>query len=168
MDAIVYTSNSGFTAEYARLLGSQLKLPVFSLKEASKDLKSGAEVLYLGWLMAGQIKGFKQAAQRYRVPLVCGVGMGACGMQVEEARKANAIPADSALFTLQGGFDMKRLHGVYRLMMGMMKNTLGKKLAEKPDQTADEADMLDLLQNGGNRVSAENLQPILDFYRKNR
>jgi hypothetical protein len=30
-------------------------------------------------------------------------------------------------------------------MMGVMKNAVSKKLAEKPEKTAEEADMLDLL-----------------------
>lgn len=164
IDAIVYTSNTGFTAQYAALLGKRLGLPVLPLKEAGKCLNDGAVILYLGWLMAGRIKGYPQAARTYSVAAVCGVGMGAGGTQLEEARKANAIPANIPLFTLQGGFALNRLHGVYRFMMSTMQRTVGKKLATKPNRTADESDMLDLLQNGGSRVSEENLLPVLTWY----
>ena len=68
------------------------------------------------------------------------------------------------VFVLQGGFDRKRLHGIYKLMMTVMKNTVGKSLARKPDRTPDEDTMLDLLENGGSRVSPENLSSVLDWY----
>ena len=34
--AIVYTSNTGFTAEYASLLGGETGLPVYALEDAKK------------------------------------------------------------------------------------------------------------------------------------
>ena len=58
---IVYTSNTGYTEKYAKLLGEQLGLPVFSAEQAD-SLPEGTEVLYLGWLMAGVVKGYKKAA----------------------------------------------------------------------------------------------------------
>ena len=69
------------------------------------------------------------------------------------------------VFTLQGGFDMKPLRGIYKLMMTIMSKTAGKMLSEKKDRTPDEDDMLDLLLNGGNRVSEENLAAVLDWYK---
>lgn len=165
MNAIVYTSNTGFTAQYAKLLGEKLNLPVYALDEAKGELAPGAEVLYLGWLMAGRVKGYKQAAKRYKIAVVCGVGMGASGSQIEDIRKGNAIQKDMPVFTLQGGFELGKLHGLYRFMMNTMRGTVGKKLAAKPDKTTDERDMLDLLQNGGSRVSEENLRPIVEWYK---
>ena len=160
---ILYTSNTGFTAQYAAMLSEQTGLPCFALKAAG-HIQPGTPILYLGWLMAGNVQGYKEAAKKYRVCAVCGVGMGSTGSQIEDVRKTNALPADLPVFVLQGGFDMKRLHGVYKLMMTVMKNTVGKSLARKPERTADEDTMLDLLQNGGSRVSAENLTSLLDWY----
>ena len=160
---ILYTSNTGFTAQYAAMLSEQTGLPCFALKAAG-HIQPGTPILYLGWLMAGNVQGYKEAAKKYRVCAVCGVGMGSTGSQIEDVRKTNALPADLPVFVLQGGFDMKRLHGVYKLMMTVMKNTVGKSLAKKPERTADEDTMLDLLQNGGSRVSAENLGSLLDWY----
>ena len=166
MNAIVYTSNTGFTAQYAGLLGGKLNLPVYSLDAAKRELDAGAEIIYLGWLMAGQVKGFKRARKLYKISAVCGVGMAAGDSQIEQIRKGNAITENIPLFTLQGGFELGKLHGIYKLMMSTMKLTVGKKLAAKPDKTADEQDMLDLLINGGSRVSEENLRPVLEWYGK--
>lgn len=160
--AILYTSNAGTTEQYARLLGDKLGLPVFSLSDAT--LPKGSEILYLGWLMASSVKGYKKASRKYSIKAVCGVGMGATGSQLLEMRKANAIPDSLPVFSLQGGFDLNKLHGIYKFMMTMMKNTAGKGLSEKADRTLEEDDMLDMLRNGGNRVREENLKEVLDWY----
>ena len=160
---ILYTSNTGFTAQYAALLSEQTGLPCFSLKAAG-HIQPGTPILYLGWLMAGNVQGYKEAAKKYTICAVCGVGMGATGSQIADVRKTNALPDEMPVFVLQGGFDRKRLHGIYKLMMTVMKNTVGKSLARKPDRTPDEDTMLDLLENGGSRVSPENLSPVLDWY----
>ena len=162
--AIVYTSNTGFTAQYASLLGGETGLPVYTLEDAEKSLPRSSPILYLGWLMAGKVQGYAKANGRFRIAAVCGVGMGAPGSQNEDIRKANALPASLPLFTLQGGFDMTRLHGVYRLMMTVMSKTVGKKLADKPDRSPEEDDMLELLQNGGSRVSEAQLAGVLEWY----
>ena len=87
--------------------------------------------------------------------------MGGNGSQLQEVRKANAISEKTPLFTLQGGFDIQKLSGVYKLMMTIMVKTAGKSLAEKQDRTPEEGVMLDMLTRGGSRVSAENLAEVL-------
>ena len=162
--AIVYTSNTGYTAEYARLLGQGTGLPVYALSEAAEKLNSGAAIVYLGWLMAGKVQGYWKAAKRYSICAVCGVGMGATGSQMEDVRKTNALPASLPLFTLQGGFDMAKLHGIYKFMMTVMAKTIGKRLAAKADRTAEEDRMLELLTHGGSCVREEHLKDVLAWY----
>lgn len=164
MNAIIYTTNTGSTERYAKLLAQKTGLPVYSLAEAKKRVFAGAEVIYLGWIMAGSVKGYAEAAKRYRVHAACGIGMGQTGTQTDSVRKKSAISADIPLFTLQGNFDVKKLHGVYRLMMEIMVKTAGKALAKKKDRTPAEDDMLDMMRCGGERVKAENLSAVLDWY----
>ena len=61
MKAIVYTSNTGFTARYAQMLGEKLALPVLELKDACKQLPKGTEIIYMGWLFASAVKGTPSA-----------------------------------------------------------------------------------------------------------
>ena len=164
--AIVYTSNTGFTAEYASLLGGETGLPVYALEDAKKSLPQNSPILYLGWLAAGKVQGYNKAVTNFDIQALCAVGMGKSGSQLEDVKKANNLPEGLPLFTLQGGFDLKKLRGVYRLMMLVMSKTMAKKLAAKTDPTPDESDMLELFQNGGNRVSLENLRPVLAWYRE--
>ena len=168
MNAIIYTTNTDSAERYALLLAEQTGLPVYSLTEAKKTVSTGAEVIYLGWIMAGSVKGYAEAAKRYRVRAVCAVGMGQTGTQTDSVRKKSAVPADIPLFTLQGNFDVKKLHGIYRLMMEIMVKTAGKVLAEKKDRTPDEDDMLDMMRCGGDRVKEGNLGAVLDWYSAQR
>ena len=163
-NAIVYTSNTGYTRQYAQLLAKKTGLPVYSLEEAGKKLPRGNAVIYLGWLMAGKVQGYAKAARRYQVAAVCGVGMGPTGSQMEDLRKANALSDAMPVFTLQGGFDLARLKGVYKLMMTVMGKTVGKALADKADRTPEEDAMLDMMRNGGSRVSEENLTAVVSWY----
>lgn len=168
MDAIIYTTNTGSTEQYARLLAQKTGLSAYSLAEAKKRDFDRAKVVYLGWIMAGSVKGYAAAAKSYRVCAVCGVGMGQTGTQTESVRKKSAIPANIPLFTLQGNFNVKKLHGIYRFMMEIMIKTVSKSLAAKKDRTPEENDMLDMMWYGGERVKAENLSAVLDWYRRNR
>jgi hypothetical protein len=161
--AIVYTSNTGYTAAYAKLLGEKLSLPVFSLARAKEQVSAGSEIIYLGWIMAGRIKGYKDAAKHYQLRGVCGVGMGGTGTQLAEVRQKNNLSDDMPLFTLQGGFDRSRLRGIYKFMMGIMAKTAGKALSQKQDRTSEEDRMLDMMLHGGNYVSLENLRAVLEW-----
>ncbi len=164
IEAIVYTSNTGTTAAYAKLLNSYLGLPALEEKDAEKNLNKGTKVLYLGWLRAGSIVGYKKANRRYDIGGVCAVGMGKTGTQEREVREKNRIPLSKNVFVLQGGFDLKKLHGVYKFMMNVMVKMAGKALQNKPNRTEEDEDMLDLILHGGSRVSAENLQAVLNWY----
>ncbi|MGI6110439.1 MAG: hypothetical protein ACOYB8_11435 [Eubacteriaceae bacterium] len=163
--AILYTSNTGFTAAYAKLLGEELHLPVLALSQAEERIPKGSEILYLGWLMAGEIKGYRRAAKHYHIKALCAVGMGGSGTQLKEIRQKNRLPQDLPLFTLQGGFDRQKLRGVYRLMMDIMAATAGKKLEQNQNKTPEEADMLELMLHGGSRVDAANLNSVFAWYR---
>ena len=165
IQAIVYTSNTGSTEQYAKLLGQETGLPVCSLTEAGKTLSAGAQILYLGWIMADVIQGYADAARLYRIPMICAVGMEPAGKE-QELREKNGIPQDAALFALQGGYSPDRLHGLQKLMMRMFTGSMVKKLAAKADRTPGEDDLLDLMQHGGSRVSLDNLAGPLRWCRE--
>ena len=52
MKAIIYTTNTGSTAQYAKMLAEQTGLPAFSMEEAKSKVEAGSEIIYLGWIMA--------------------------------------------------------------------------------------------------------------------
>lgn len=166
MNAIIYTTNTGSTEQYAKLLSHETGLPAYSLEEAEKKVPMGAEIIYLGWVMAGSVKGYSDAVKRYKIRAACAVGMGQTGTQADVVRKKTAISANIPLFTLQGNFNIKKLHGVYLLMMKIMVKTAGKKLANKKDRTPEEDDILDMMLHDSERVSIQNLKSVLEWYYK--
>ncbi len=166
MKAIVYTSNTGFTKRYAELLSKETGLDAYELEEASKKLDAGAEVIYMGWLMAGSIKGYKKAARRYRIKAVCAVGMASPKDSLAAEIKARNKIIGAEVFYLQGGFDMDRLRGVYKLMMKVMISAVGKELAAKAEKSDEDRELLEMTKARVDKVGAENLADIVGWYKR--
>ena len=162
--AIVYTSNTGYTAQYAALLAKKTGLRAYALNEALEKVPEGTVVIYMGWIMAGKIQGFITAAKRYQVAAVCGVGMNPTGSQLPTVRQVNGLGADMPVFTLQGGLNMDKLHGFKKLVLKSMGGTIGRQLMAKPDRTPEEDAILDMFRNGGDRVSMQNLKEVAAWY----
>ena len=160
--AIVYTSNTGHTRQYALLLGEQVGLPVYSLEEANSHLSGGSPVIYLGWIHASHVKGYAKAASRFDLCAVCGVGLCDTGTLTSEVRKATAIAEDIPLFTLQGGIDRSRLKGMDKLMIFL----LAKGLAAQKQRSDQDERMLELLNKDESYVSPENLAEVVQWYRE--
>ena len=166
MKAIIYTTNTGSTAQYAKMLAEQTGLPAFSMEEAKSKVEAGSEIIYLGWIMAAQVKGYKAAAKKYKIKAVCAVGMERTGTRTEQIREKTSVPVAIPLFTLQGNFDVKKLHGIYRLMMNLMVKMITKKLGAKTDRTQQENEMLEIMLHGGEKVCTENLGEVINWYKK--
>ena len=90
--------------------------------------------------MAGKVQGYSSIKNRYKVCAIGAVGMGQTGTQVKEIRKKNDIPESTPLFTLQGNFNLERLHGLYKIMMNIMIKTVGNALEKKENKTIEEED----------------------------
>jgi len=165
MTAIVYVSKTGFTEKYARLLAAETGLPLYRLEEAAGGLEKEADIIYLGWLKAGGIQGYRKAARLWQVRAVGAVGMAMptekTAGEIRERHQLGQLP----FVLLQGGFDLSRLFGLDRLVMRILTNMASKRLAEKPSLNDEERQTLDLMQNGGDLVSAEKLQPLLDWWK---
>ncbi|WP_296092328.1 hypothetical protein [uncultured Treponema sp.] len=163
MEAIIYTTNTGSAEQYAKMLAEKTGLSVFSMEEAKSKVEEGSEIIYLGWIMAAQVKGYKTAAKKYRIRAVCAVGMEKTGTRTEEIRKKTCVPDEIPLFTLQGNFNVKKLHGIYRLMMSMMVRMVPKQLESKADRTQRESEMLEIMLHGGENVRKKNLGEVLEW-----
>ena len=160
--AILYTSNTGHTCQYAHLLGDCLGLPVYSLPDANEQLPKGSPVIYLGWLHASHVKGYAKAARCFDLRAVCAVGLCDTGTMTSEVRTATSIPENIPLFTLQGGLERSKLKGMDKLMISM----LTKGLASQKQRSAQDDRMLELLNRDGSYVSPEKLSEFLQWYRE--
>ena len=164
MKAIVYTSKNGHTAEYAEILGKLTRLPVYSLKDAEKQIENGTPIIYLGWLMASRVKGLNKAKKKFKVSAVCGIGLCDTGTLLQEVQKANVLSEDFPLFTMQGGMDKTKLKGLDKLLINM----LIKGLVSKKERTETDERMLNLLTHSENFVSEKNTADFMKWYNKNK
>ena len=156
---IVYTSQAGHSERYAKMLSQRLDISAIPLDEAAKSIKSGTEIIYIGWLFANSIKGYKKANKLFSI--VCTVAVGLCptGELISEVKSANRIKDTSPLFTVQGGMDRNTLRGINRFMI----NTLIKVLKKNTNPTDEDREKLRLIETGGDFVSEENLKDVINF-----
>lgn len=165
ISAIVYTSNSGYTAEYARMLGELTGLPVYDLHRVS-DPQPQREVIFLGWLMADNVMGYAKASRFYKVRAVCQVGMGpATRTASDRLRQKLKLGPEVQVFTLQGGFDIRRLHGPYKWIMQVKCREIRRNLESKESLTPAQQLTYDMAAKGASAVKQENLTEIVNWYK---
>ncbi len=161
---VVYASNTGFTEQYARILMRKLDVPAYKVDEIP-EVHHGHDAVYLGWIMAGSIVGYKKAAKLCNIVCAVGVGMNPESPKMPEKLRAKMqIPEDIPVFYLQGGYDESKLRGGYKLAMkaitaGIRKKMEGAHSAEelKEDPTYK------MVTGGYSVVSEERLADVLAF-----
>lgn len=159
--AIIYTSNTGFTREYAKLLSQLTGLTAYDLKD--KTPAAQTTVVYMGWLMAGGLKGYKKAAKRYKIAAVCAVGMAEHDDNQFTALQEKYDFHSAKLFYLQGGYAPDKLHGIYKIMMKTMERMVGGSIEKKENPSEAEKQALHEIKNGSNHVCAENLAEAAEY-----
>ena len=143
MKAIVYESYAGHTKAYAELLSEKLQLPAYSLQEAKAQLTPHTEILFMGWMMAGILKGWKKAKRRYQPKAVCAVGMASHSAEAaQKIGKQNGC-GEMPVFMIRGGLDMDKLKPLYRMMMEKLLSVLEK----KQDRPADMQGLIDVARS---------------------
>lgn len=165
IQAIVYTSQTGTTKEYAQLLAERISVPVMEVYEAMHALQKHAKVIYLGWIMAGVIQGYAKAKEYFEISYVCAVGMSPQA-DIEQLRTDNHFDDGCELLLLQGGCRKERLKGMQKMMMRVITGNMMKKLKKQEIRSAVNDDFLNLLEQGGDRVRREVLDPVVQWYEK--
>lgn len=159
MKAIVYSSNTGSSKRYAEMLSVKTGVPAYDIKNCD-ELAADAEIIFIGWIMAGTIQGLEAARQKFQtITAVCAVGMMKSESQDAAVKEKNSITCE--FFSLSGAFDINKLTGMYKMMMGMMTSMLKKKLKESNDPKADEA--LKMFTEGFDLVNESQLDGVVEF-----
>lgn len=163
IEYIIYTSRAGHTKEYAELLSGEIGIPAVPLSESS-ELR-GASVIYMGWIRAGKVMGYRKASRRFDIKATCIVGTYGPGMDSEPLMKKNGIPLDSPLFPLQGGFELYKTRGLDHFMMKFITRAVSKGLSQKEDRTEEETAVLVMFTDGADCVCKDNLSEIIAWCR---
>ena len=155
--AIVYLTNTGSTRRYAEMISDITGLPAFALNEAGGRLRLNDRVFYLGWVLQGRIRGYNRAAVRYHIVGACAVGItpDTDDIAKEIKQKTGITDPRIKVFYARGIFDMEKLNPIHRLLMsGVLK-----RLKEE----GKEQDTIELLESGGDYVSADNIKTAADW-----
>jgi len=159
---IVYRSNTGFTQEYAAMLGRAAQMKVLPLAGAAG--KVSEPVFYMGPLMAGHISGIDLAVKKFSVKGACGVGMSPASQQVLETLAKANYTNGAPIFYLQGGWAPKKVGWLKRRMVGMATKSIREGLQGKGSRrTPEEEQQLNFLIHGGSYVAYESLKPVQEW-----
>ncbi len=159
MNYIVYESNTGFTREYAEMLAAKTNSQALALVQAEKNLEKGTAIFFLGWICAGKISGFKQAAKRFDIRAAAGVGISIPDdTMIPTMKEHNKITVP--LYYLQGGVKPEALSPIKRKLLGMIADQYAKSAAS----TDTDWKMVDVMRIGGTFVDEKNLSEILAWF----
>lgn len=170
---IVYGSEYGTTKKYAEKLSERSGIVALRYQEV-KTLQNYRQIIYLGGLYAGGVKGLKRTVKL--IPpeatlLLVTVGL-ADVTDPENIRNirrsvAKQVPADllpnTVLFHLRGGIDYSKLSVLHKTMMTLLYN----KAKHLPDEkkTAEVRAMIETYNTKVDFVDYHALTPILERIR---
>ena len=159
MATIIYCSNSGSAKKYAELLSEKTGFSCVDIKKRS-TVSADEEIIFVGWIMAGVLQGLKEIREDFaNIKAVCGVGMMKSEKAAEETKAKNGIT--EPYFFLTGDFDINKLTGMYKMMMGMAMKMIKGKLKDSDDPKARE--MAEKFEEGFDFVNEENLSKVIEF-----
>ena len=159
MATIIYCSNTGSSKRYAELLSEKTGLPCVDYTKRA-DVSPEEEIIFIGWIMAGAIQGLKEVKESFpSIKAICGVGMMKGEKPNEEVKAKNGIT--EPYFFLPGDFDMNKLKGMYKMMMGMMLKMMKGKIKESSDEKG--AEMLRILEEGIHGFDENELEQVIGF-----
>ncbi len=159
MTSIVYVTNTGSSKTYAEMLSEKTGYNAYSLAD-SGSVPEGSEVIFIGWVMAGAVQGLKEAREKFgNLKAVIAVGMMKGEKQDADIKEKNAIT--EPFFSLPGAFDINKLTGMYKMMMGMMVKMMKSKLKESDDPKAKE--VVEKFQEGFDMIDEKHLDSVLEF-----
>ena len=159
MATIIYCSNTGSSKKYAELLSEKTGLPCVDYTKRA-GVSPEEEIIFIGWIMAGAIQGLKEVRESFsNIKAICGVGM-MKGEKYEEETKAKNEITEPYLF-LPCDFDMSKLKGMYKMMMGMMLKMIKGKAKESGDEKAGE--MIKMLEDGIILFDEAELDSVVEF-----
>ena len=166
---ILYGSQYGTTKRYADELSRLTGLPALSYEKAG-ELAGYEQIVYLGGLYAGGVKGLKQTARKFPagVRLIL-VTVGLADVQdeqnIENIRRSvrRQLPAgllqNTVLFHLRGGIDYSRLNLTHRTMMTLLYNHARKLPPEQ--QNAETRAMIETFGTKVDFVDVAALGPVV-------
>ena len=165
---VVYESKYGSTEKYAKWIGEELNCRVSKISDVStEDLLKYDNIIFGGFLHAGNIKGFKNIYNnreklRNKNLVVFYVGLSVDDTkEIEEVKKNNFKDmVDIKDFYLRGAFNYKKLTLNDKIMMNVFKIILKRQKEEEMDENTK--GMLEAYNTPVDFTQKEAIKPIVE------
>lgn len=153
--AIIYQSKTGYTKEYAESLSKELKIPCYSVQDTKEKVNKKDEIIYLSWIRATTIVGYKKINKKYQIAAIGAVGAYPKSNEyTKQLKEYNHITQE--LFYLRGGINYEKLNKFYQKILKLV----GKAITlENPR----DKEMSRLFEKGGNFVNSKQLKPMIEY-----
>ena len=158
---IVYSSQTGFTKQYAQWMSETLECQYKPLREVSDAmLKKYDCIIYGGWIMGNRIMGLDKFRLKQVPSAVFAVGSTPAYDEVVCLVKEQNHIDDTPFFYLEGGSLMEKLNFIQKSMLKMLR----KSLTKKESCTRQEKFMADMLGTSFNHSSKKQIDNLIQWY----
>ena len=158
--AIIYQSKTGHTKEYAENLSKELNIPCYCVCEAKEKINKKDEIIYLSWVRATTLVGYKKMNKKYQIQCVGAVGAYPKSLEYTKQLK-DYNHMNQELFYLRGGINYAKLSK----FDGRLLKIVGKAIAmENPNDKA----MIQLFVTGGSFMNKKQLKPMIDYIKERK
>ena len=155
---IVYQSKTGHTKEYAESLSKELKIPCYSVQDAKEKINKKDEIIYLSWIRATTIIGYKKINKKYKIVTIGAVGAYPKSNEyTKQLKEYNHITQE--LFYLRGGINYEKLNKFYQKLLKLVGKSI---VLENPR----DKEMSRLFEKGGNFVNSKQLKPLVEYIKE--
>ena len=172
--AVIYTSQTGFTKQYARWISQEADADCFELEEAKKqDLECYEAIVFGGWACAGTIhklSWFKSNAERWKdktLIVFCTGGCPADSPEIQTFINNNFNENERKyidVFYCPGGFRYEKMTGKYKVMMKLFS----KMMAKKKNKTEAEEEMARMISHSYDISDRKYIEPVIECLTKER
>lgn len=158
--AIIYQSKTGHTKEYAENLSKELNIPCYCVCEAKEKINKKDEIIYLSWVRATTLVGYKKMNKKYQIQCVGAVGAYPKSLEYTKQLK-DYNHMNQELFYLRGGINYAKLSK----FDGRLLKIVGKAIAmENPNDKA----MIQLFVTGGSFMNKKQLKPMIEYIKERK
>lgn len=169
IEAIIYHPKEGFSKQYAEILGQELGLKTYTIKEGKKNLLEDTEVIFIGMVFATKLIGMSRVLSYFSVKYVLGVGMADYDEEYETVVFANNINIPENFFYLPGGLDCNNAKGLDKMLLKIMsiyyRNIEKEAKKQNKELLPRDQDMINMFNEGYvNKVSKTHLQRFINQF----
>ena len=167
---IVYTSQTGFTKQYAEWIVEKSKADIFKLKDVQKKNEAFFNeydaIIYAGWCMAGKVvklEWFLEKAKNLKNKKLAIVAVGASPNEAPEVEVAmGKLLSDDQkqyikVFYCQGGINYDKMKFPFKLAMKMFASSLKKSKDPKQQEQGK------FIDHSYDVSDIKFIEPVLDF-----